>query len=69
MLRIRTICHDRDRENWLGHVKSCIWYASQARNIYQVLPHSVDFKLLGSFEIHWERQYLVNVVLFGIKHL
>ena len=23
----------------------------------------------GSFEIHWGRQYLVNVVLFGVKDL
>ena len=26
-------------------------------------------KLPGSFEIHWERQYLVHVSLFGIKYL
>ena len=26
-------------------------------------------KLLGNFDIHWVRQYEVNVVLFGIKSL
>ena len=41
----------------------------QAREIYQKLPYSVDFTVPGSFEIHWVRQYLTNVVLFGIKDL
>ena len=45
-------------ENWLGLVNSCIYYATL--EIYQVL---------GSFEIHWVRQYLIDVVLFGIKNL
>ena len=47
-------------ENWLGLVNSCIYYARQIREINQAL-------LPGSFAIHWLRQYLVNVVLFGIK--
>ena len=57
-------------ENWLSLVNSCIYYAYQACEIYQVLPYySVDFKAPRSFEIHWVRQYLVNVVLFGPKDL
>ena len=56
-------------ENWLGLVKSCIYYAHQTCEIYQILPYSVDFKLPGSFEIHRVRQYLVNAVIFGIKDL
>ena len=31
-------------ENWLGHVNSCVYYARQTREIYQLLPYSVDFK-------------------------
>ena len=39
----------------------------QTREIYQVLTYSMDFKASG--EIHWVRQYLINVVLWGIKNL
>ena len=31
-------------ENWLGLVNSCVHYAYQTCDIYQVLPYSVDFK-------------------------
>ena len=31
-------------ENWPGLVNSCIYYAHQTHEIYQVLPSSVDFK-------------------------
>ena len=31
-------------ENLLGIVNSCVYYARQIRDIYQVLPYSVDFK-------------------------
>ena len=34
-------------ENWLGIVNSCIYYASQTREIYQVLPYSVNFRAPG----------------------
>ena len=51
-------------ENWLGLVNNSIYYAHQTCEIYQVLPYSVDF-----FEIHWVRQPLVNVVLFGMMDL
>ena len=56
-------------------VNSCIYFAHQTHEIYQVLPYSVQFKapgisqIQGSFEIHWVRQYLVNIDLFGIKDL
>ena len=56
-------------ENWLGLVNSFINDAHQTREIYQVLPYSVDFKTLQEFEIHWVRQYLVNLVLLRIKNL
>ena len=52
-------------ENWLCLVNSCIYFAHWTCEIYQVLPCSVDFKALGS----WVKQYLVDVVLFGIKAL
>ena len=54
-------------EYWLGFVNSSIYYAQQTHEIYQALPYSVDYKASTGFEIHWVRQYLVNVVLFGIK--
>ena len=58
-------------ENWLGLVNSCVYYAHQTREIYQVLPYSMDFK--APVEL-WNppvktRRYLVNVVLFAIKDL
>ena len=31
-------------ENWLDLVHSCIYYTHQTREIYYVLPYSVDFK-------------------------
>ena len=30
-------------DNWLGLVQSCVYYAHQTREIYQVLSYSVDF--------------------------
>ena len=48
-------------------VNSCIYCTCQTCDIYQLLPYSVDFKAPWSFEIHWVRQILVNVVLFHIK--
>ena len=58
-------------ENWFGLVNSCVYFAHQTREIYQVLPYLVDTKapIIGSFEIHWVGQHLVNVVLFWIKDL
>ena len=55
-------------KNWLSLVNSCIYYACQTHEIYpvHVLPYSVDSK---APEIHWARQRLVNVVLFGIKDM
>ena len=32
-------------ENWLGLVNICIYYSRQTREIYQVLPFAVDFKV------------------------
>ena len=56
-------------ENWLDLANSCVYCACQTCEIYHVLPNSVDFKADGSFEIQWVRQYLVNVVIYGIKDL
>ena len=52
---------------WLGFVNSSVYYARQTREFYQVLSYAVDYKTPTSFEIHWLRQYLVNVVLLGIN--
>ena len=56
-------------ENWLGLVNNCVYYARQCRVIYREMPYSVNFKAPREFEIHWLREYLVNVVLFGMKDL
>ena len=63
-VKIRTIYHARDLWNWLGLANSCVYYARQPREIYQVLPSSVDFKDPWSFEIHYVhdvREYLENI--------
>ena len=61
------------RKNRLRLVNSSVYYAHWTHEIYQVhvLPYSLDLKApsLWSSEIHWVRQYFVNVVLFGIKDL
>ena len=56
-------------ENWPSFVNSYIYYAHQTREIYQVLPYSLDFKAPGELCFHWVRQYLVNVVMFRIDDL
>ena len=44
-------------KNWLGVIKSCIYYVRQTCEIYQVLPYSVDFTAPGL--LPRVRQYLV----------
>ena len=34
-------------ENWLDLVNSCAYYAQQTREIYQILPLSVDSNATG----------------------
>ena len=69
-LKIRTIRYDGHlwKLAWIL-IDSCLYYAVQTLKVYQVLPYSVDFKVPWNFEIHWVRQYIVNVVLFGVKDL
>ena len=43
-------------ENWLGLINRRSYYARQTREIY-------------CLEVHWERQYLMQLVLFGIFEL
>ena len=50
----------KTRENWFGHINSCIYDACQTCEIY---------KLTETFEIHRFKQYFTNIVLFGIKEL
>ena len=52
---------------WCRQIR--IYYVSQTPEIYLALSYSMDFKVPGSFEIHWVRQYLVNVVLFQTNDL
>ena len=37
-------------DNWFGFVNSYVYYACQTREIYQVLPYSMDFKVWKSNE-------------------
>ena len=48
-------------ENFLGLVSSCFYYAHKTRDIYQILPYSVDFKA--------PRKVWNPVVLFGANDL
>ena len=56
-------------ENWLNLINSLVYYACHTHEIYQLVPHLVDFKAPRRFEIHCVKKYLVNVVLFLIKDL
>ena len=47
-------------ENWPDLVNICVYYAHQARGIYQIFER---------FEIHWVRRCLVIVALFEMKDL
>ena len=48
VLKRRTICHARDLWKLAQFVNSCIYYACQTHEIYQVLPYSLDFKAPGA---------------------
>ena len=37
-------------ENWLGRVNSCVYYARQTREIYQLLPYWMILKLPGALK-------------------
>ena len=71
LLKIRTICHAWDMLKLVWFVNSCVYYACQSCEIHQVLPYLVDCKAPRSFKIHGViiRQYLVIVVLFGLRDL
>ena len=56
-------------ENRLGLVNSCIYYAQQTCETYQVLPYSVDFKAPGELWNLLSKTVLVNIVLLRIKDL
>ena len=32
-------------DNWLDLENSCVYYARQTREIYQILPYSMDFEV------------------------
>ena len=54
-------------EIWLGLVNICFYYDHKIFKIYHLKSCSVDVKAHNKL---WRvRQYLVNVVLFGIKDL
>ena len=56
-------------ENWLGLVNSCIYYARQTRDIYHVLPYSVDFKAPEELRNLLSKTVLRKYSLFGIKDM
>ena len=65
------VSFQRHSKHILPHrlVNCCVCYAHQAREIYQVLSHPWMSQFPGNFEIHRVRQYLVSVVLVGIKEM
>ena len=56
-------------ENWLGLVKSYVYYARHRRRFYQVLPYAVDLKAPRELWNPLSKTVQVNVVLFRIKDL
>ena len=64
--KIKTICHAQDLWKLTRLVNNCIYYACSFTRY--CFPQWI-LKLPGSFEIHWLRQYLINLDLFGIKDL
>ena len=59
VLKIRTICHGRD--NWLSLVTVVFTMPARPLKFTWYCLTQWILKLLGSFEIHWVRQYLGNV--------
>ena len=57
-------CH-----NWLDLVNSYVYYDCKTCENLPGTALLSEFQSCQGFEIHWVRQYLVNVVLFGIKDL
>ena len=66
-LNLRTNCHAQDL--WKFYQSCKQMHLLCPPDPWNLLPYSADFKFPGSFEIHWVRQYAVNVVLFGNKDL
>ena len=56
MLKLGQFAMVETRENWPGLIYSCFYYSHRTRDIYQVLPYSVDFKVPRGFEIHRVRR-------------
>ena len=67
VLKITTNCHPKTCKNCLSRVNKCVDYARKIRKITRYCLTQWISKLSGSLEIHWVRQYLVIVVLFGIR--
>ena len=57
--------------NWLGLVNSCVYYAHQPHEIYQVLSYrSVDFKDPGELWNPLSKTLLSKcIVVYGLKDL
>ena len=54
-------------ENWLGLVNSCVYYACQIYEFYQVVPYSVKYKALGERWSPPRKSVLGKCSLFGTK--
>ena len=70
VLKIRTICHAKDLQKlaltWKQMYLPCL--LKPMKFTRYCLTQWIS-KLPGSFDIHWVKQYLINVVSFGIKDL
>ena len=61
----RTICHAWDLENWFSLVNSYAYYDHHTREIYHVLPYSVDFKALREL---WNPIIKDSLLPFQLKY-
>ena len=47
VLKLRQICHARDRWKLTRSVNGCVYYAHHTHEIDEILPYSMDFKHPG----------------------
>ena len=69
ILNLAKFAMSETSENWLCHVKSCIYYARHALWYNRYCFAQWILNLPGNFEIHWVRQYFINIALSRIKDL
>ena len=80
LFKIRPICQDHLWElAWSCHVNICVYDVRQTREIYQLLPYSVDFKapgelwnplsktVLSKYSFVWNKGHLTLEMTINLK--